>query len=313
MEIQRRETVCIRWTQSASTVENTFFGTLCRAGFSMKNRYFYASLKCTQKYKIPPTILKCYRKRKTRIFEAMELMVISNKQDIRKSRFFSASLIHISSVTDPPVHSEVTRDVPIEFMEVKLAPDQREGGSPSGSGTPSSAPINRSNPPQQQTLLSTNDPTASAIDMGKSNKTNTDRSTNNTASTSLQNNNPFSRGGSGGGTEGGSGGIFGSDNGMGGKGTGAGRGQGSGRGTSRVRYNEISTDNIYTNSEIKVQLILNVNEEGKVVSGRTVGAGTTTSDQQIIGKVMAACKAQLRYKPSDSMTEEYYTALIRPQ
>lgn len=253
----------------------------------------------------------------------MELLVVSNKQDITKSRVFSLviiailllliSLVHISTVTDPPVHSEITREVPLEFMEIKLAPDGKEGGSPGGSGTPSSAPLNKTNPPQQTALVSTNDPNATAVQSGKSNKTNTDKPTNNTATTTAQSNNPFSRGGEGGGTEGGSGGLFGPDNGRGGKGTGAGSGTGSGTGKARVRYNEISTDNIYTNSEIKVQLILNVNEEGKVVSGRTVGAGTTTSDQQIIGKVLAACKSQLRYKPGPSMTEEYYTALIRPQ
>jgi len=253
----------------------------------------------------------------------MELLVVSNKEDIKKSRFFSAiiiatllfliSLIHISSVTDPPVHSEITREVPIEFLEIALEPTKKEGGSEGGSGTPSSAPLNKKNPPQQKQLLSTNDPVATPIKMGKSNKTNSDKPSNNTASTSIQNNNPFSRGGSGGGTEGGSGGVFGTDNGLGGKGTGAGKGAGSGRGANRVRYNEISTDNIYTNAEIKVQLILNVNENGQVISGRTVGSGTTTSDQQIIGKVLAACKAQLKYKPSDSMTEEYYTALIKPQ
>jgi len=271
-------------------------------------------------------IFECgINKREKFIFECMEmeLVVVSNRGDIRKSRIFSAvimlilffliSLIHISSATDPPVHSEITREVPLEFLEVKLEPTKQAGGSPGGSGTPSSAPLNRTNPPQQQALVSTKDPQAVAIKSGKSNKTNTDRPTQNTPTTTAQNSNPFSKGGMGGGTEGGSGGLFGTDNGLGGKGTGAGSGTGSGRSANRVRYNEISTDNIYTNSEIKVQLILNVNEEGRVIGGRTVGAGTTTSDQQIIGKVLNACKAQLRYKPSGSMTEEYYTALIRPQ
>lgn len=253
----------------------------------------------------------------------MELLVVSNKQDITRSRIFSVaiivvllflvSLIHISSVTDPPVHSEITREVPLEFLEIKLAPDGREGGSPGGSGTPSSAPLNKTNPPQQTALVSTNDPNATAVQSGKSNKTNTDKLTNNTATTTAQSNNPFSRGGEGGGTEGGSGGVFGADNGKGGKGTGAGSGTGSGTGVKRVRYNEIDVSGIYTNSQVQVQLILNVNDEGRVVSGRTVGAGTTTNDQQIINKVLSACRSQLRYKPGSSMTEEYYTAVIKPQ
>jgi hypothetical protein len=253
----------------------------------------------------------------------MELLVVSNKQDITKSRVFSiaiiaillflVSLIHISSVTDPPVHSPVTREVPLEFLELKLAANDREGGSPGGSGTPSSAPLNKTNPPQQTALVSTNDPNAVAVQSGKSNKTNTDKPTNNTATTTAQNDNPFSKGGTGGGTEGGSGGVFGADNGKGGKGTGAGSGTGSGTGKARVRYNEINISDIYTNSQIQVKLILNVNEDGKVIGGRTVGAGTTTSDQQIISKVLSACKAQLKYAKGDGVTEEFYTAVIRPQ
>jgi hypothetical protein len=253
----------------------------------------------------------------------MELLVVSNKQDITKSRIFAIvimvimvlliSLIHISSVTDPPVHAPITNEVPLEFMDLKLAADGREGGSPGGSGTPSDAQLNKTNPPQQTALVSTNDPNATAVQSGKSNKTNTDKPTNNTATTTTQSDNPFSKGGQGGGTEGGSGGLFGSDNGKGGKGTGSGSGTGSGNGKARVRHNNISTDNIYTNSEVKVVLILQVDEDGKVVGGRTVGAGTTTNDQQIISKVLSACKAQLRYAKGPSMTEEYYTAVIEPR
>src|SRR5690606_27211548 len=224
----------------------------------------------------------------------MELVVVSNKQDVTKSRiialtvivifFVLISLIHISSVTDPPVYSPVTNEVPVEFFELKLAADGKEGGSPGGSGSPSDAPLNQTNPPQQTALVSTNDPNATAVQSGKSNKTNTDTPTNNTATTTVKRDNPFSKGGNGGGTEGGSGGLFGADNGKGGKGTGAGSGTGSGTGKARVRYNEINITDIITNSQIQVKLILNVNEEGRVVGGRTVGAGTTTNDQQIISK-----------------------------
>lgn len=253
----------------------------------------------------------------------MELLVVSNKEDITKSRIFSVaiiavllfliSFIHISTVTDPPVYSPVTREVPLEFLELKLAADNREGGSPGGSGTPSSAPLNKTNPPQQTALVSTNDPNATAIQSGKSNKTNTDKPTNNTATTTAQNNNPFSKGGTGGGSEGGSGGVFGADNGTGGTGKGAGSGNGDGTGKARVRHNNISTDNIYTNSEVKVVLVLQVDENGKVIGTRTVGEKTTTSDQSIINKVAAACKAQLKYAKANGITEEFYTAVIRPQ
>jgi hypothetical protein len=253
----------------------------------------------------------------------MEALVVSSKQEVLKSRIYATivmvlfllliSFVTITSVTDPPVHVPLTNEVPLEFLELKVLPDNKPGGSPGGSGTPNTAPLNKANPPQQTQTLTSTDANATPIQTGKSNKTNTDTPTNNTATTTQQGNNPFSKGGSGGGSEGGSGGVFGSDNGKGGKGTGAGSGTGSGSGVARVRYNEIDVSGIYTNSEIKVQLILNVNEEGRVIGGRTVGAGTTTNDQQIISKVLSACKSQLKYKPSNSMTEEYYTALIRPQ
>lgn len=253
----------------------------------------------------------------------MELLVVSNKQDITKSRivalgvllllFLLISLIHISTVTDPPVNSIITKEVPLEFLELKMIPDNKAGGSPGGSGSPSDDQLVRKNPPQQSSMLTTKDPNATALNTGKSDKTTSDVKTNNTATTTTKSDNPFSKGGSGGGSDGGSGGVSGTDNGKGGKGAGSGSGTGSGDGKARVRYNEINITDIYTNSEIRVQLILNVNEDGRVVGGRTVGAGTTTNDQQIISKVLSACKSQLKYKKGDSMTEEYYTALIQPR
>ena len=41
-------------------------------------------------------------------------------------------------------------------------------------------------------------------------------------------------------------------------------------------------------------------------------SSTTTNDQQIISKVLNACKSQLRYAKGSSMTEEFYTAVIQP-
>lgn len=253
----------------------------------------------------------------------MELLVVSNKEEIKKALIVSAIimavllvvalLIHITSVTDPPVHVEATREVPMEFMELNLVKDNRDGGSPGGNGSPSNDPLNKTNPPQQKEMLTSTDPNATALSSGKSKITNTDKPSNNTTTTTAQSNNPFENGGSGTGNDGGSGGLIGSDNGKGGKGTGSGTGDGNGTGKKRVRHNNISTDNIYTNSEVKVVLVLQVDESGRVVGTRTVGKETTTNDQSIINKVASACKAQLRYEKSNSMTEEYYTAVIKPQ
>lgn len=254
----------------------------------------------------------------------MELLVISNKQDINKSRILAIaiiavlvlliSLIHISSVTDPPVHSPMTNEVPLEFMELNFEPKAKQGGSPGGSGKASDDPLNKTNPPQQTEMLSTKDPNATSLQSGKSNKTNSDKPSENTASTT-NNKNPIfgGKGGAGGGNDSGSGGIIGNDNGKGGKGTGTGNGDGDGSGKARVRYNEISTDNIYTNSLIKVTLILNVDENGKVIGTRVVGKETTTNDQSIISKVASACKSQLKYAKGSGVTEEYYHIWIQPQ
>ncbi|MCO5260934.1 MAG: hypothetical protein M9916_12390 [Crocinitomicaceae bacterium] len=254
----------------------------------------------------------------------MELVIISNKQEVTKSRVFAGaillallllvSLITVSTVTDPPVHSELTKEVPVEFLELNFDPTKDQGGSPGGSGKASDEVLNKTNPPQQTGVLTSTDPNATSITTGKSNKTTSDKPSDNTATTS-NNTNPIfgGKGGSGGGNDSGSGGVIGNDNGKGGKGNGTGSGDGDGSGKARVRYNEISTSGIYTNSLIKVTLILQVNEDGKVIGTRVVGKETTTSDQSIISKVASACKSQLKYAKGSGVTEEYYHIWIQPQ
>jgi hypothetical protein len=254
----------------------------------------------------------------------MELVIVSNKQEITKSRIFTSaiflitllliSFITVTTVSDPPVHSELTKEVPVEFIELNFDPTKEQGGSPGGSGKASDEILNKTNPPQQTGVVTSTDPNATAIQSGKSNKTTSEKPSQNTATTT-NNTNPIfgGKGGSGGGNDSGSGGVFGNDNGKGGKGTGTGNGDGNGSGKARVRYNEISTSNIYTNSLIKVTLILQVNEDGKVIGTRVVGKETTTNDQSIISKVASACKAQLKYAKGSSITEEYYHIWIQPQ
>lgn len=254
----------------------------------------------------------------------MELIVISNKQDITKSRIAATviigflvllvSLIHISTVTDPPVQSLETKEVPVEFLELNFDPKSNPGGSKGGSGVASDEVLNKQNPPQQTEKLTSNDANSIPINSGKSNKNTSDKQTNNTATTT-NNTKPIfgGKGGKGGGKDAGSGGIIGSDHGTGGDGNGIGNGKGDGSGKTRVRMNEISTDDIFTNAQIKVTLILNVNNDGFVIATRTVGRLTTTSDQTIISKVASACKEQLRYEKGKGLTEEYYSALIQPQ
>lgn len=254
----------------------------------------------------------------------LELVVIENKTETRKSWIISAaiivailliaSLIHVTTVTDPPITLPETKEVPLEFMELQLQ-SNKPGGSSGGSGTPNNTPLNKTNPPQQTATVTTKDPNATAVQSGQSNKTNTDKPSTNTPTTSQQSKDPFGKGGSGGGNQGGSGGLFGADSGKDGNGSGGGNGDGigSGNGKTRIRHNNINVDNIYTNTLVKVSLILTVNEDGKVIAARTIGKETTTNDQNIINQVIAACKAQLRYEKANSITENIYTVEIKPK
>lgn len=106
----------------------------------------------------------------------MELVIVSNKQEVTKSRIFTSaiflilllliSLITVTTVTDPPVHSELTKEVPVEFIELNFDPTKDQGGSPGGSGKASDEILNKTNPPQQTGVVTTTDPNATAIQSG---------------------------------------------------------------------------------------------------------------------------------------------------
>lgn len=203
-----------------------------------------------------------------------------------------------------------------ETIELKeLVVVKEAGGSTGAKGEAANDPVVvKEVVKQRQEVITDKSPTNTNTvtqSSGKSNKDNTNQNSDNTASTTTPTaTNPFGKGGTGGGRGAGSSDVFGPDSGK----EGSGSGTSSGNGKARVRYNEISTSGIVVSNEVQVRLILTVNEDGQVVAARTVGAGTTTNDQRVINQVIAACKAQLRYekRPGGGYTEEYYTALIKP-
>lgn len=204
---------------------------------------------------------------------------------------------------DPaPKDIPLTAEMPIDELvmeELKI----EAGGA--GGGTPSDDEVAPPTPQVTNVVTQTNSKVT--VPKGKSNKTNTKNPSDNTSSTTQQSSNPFG-GGDGGGSGGGSGGAFGSDSGKEGSG-----GTGTGSGAGRSRYNEISTDNIYTGVEIVVRLQLTIDADGKVVSAVNM-SGTTTTDQKIINQVIAAAKSQLKYnkEPGAGLQKVFYTVKILP-
>lgn len=201
----------------------------------------------------------------------------------------------------PPKDIPLTAEIPME--EIELDNLKVEAGG-AGGGTPSDAPISEPQPEVEQVI--TNTDSKVTVKTGKSTKTNTKQNSDNSATTTVKGKNPFG-GGEGGGEGGGKGPFNGPDNGK------EGDGQGTTSGAGRTRYNEITTDQIYTSVEVIVKLKMTINEDGKVISATRI-EGTTTTDQRIINQVMSAAKSQLRYskEPGAGIQVVFYTARIIP-
>lgn len=209
-------------------------------------------------------------------------------------------LFNFQFADPPPV--DIPLQAEAEFDEMVLEDLKIEAGG-AGGGQPSQDPVADPKPEVTDVITAPNPETQ--VTTGKSNKTNTTKPSTNTPTTTATGNNPF--GGNGGGTGGGNGSTFGTDTGKEGSG-----GTGTGSGAGRVRKNEISTDNIFVTSYVKVQLLLTINDKGQVVAAQCITAGTTTTDQRIISQVMAAAKSQLSYneEPGAGLQKVYYTVGI---
>src|SRR5690606_30684639 len=165
--------------------------------------------------------------------------------------------VHFQLADPPPSNPPLKAEV--YFDEIVLEELKIEAGG-AGGGEPSDDPV--APPTPQVTNVITDKNPEVKVPTGKSNKTNTKKPSDNTATTTQQSTNPFG-GGSGGGEGGGDGPVFGSDSGKEGNG-----GVGDGSGKGRVRYNEINVDEIYTTTTVTVRLKLTINSEGQVVSAQ---------------------------------------------
>lgn len=204
---------------------------------------------------------------------------------------------------DPP-----PKDIPLKAQtvieEITLEKLRIESGG-SGGGEPSDAPIDEPKPQVQQVITKPKSNTSTTS--GQANQTNTNQNSNNSSSTTQQSSNPFG-GGGGTGTGGGSGGKFGQDS-----GSGSGTSSGSGNGEGRIRLNNISVDNIQSNMDHTIYLILTINAEGYVIDAKNNAAKTTTTDQRLINQVVAEVIKSLRYNkdPGAGLQKVYYTVGIK--
>ena len=206
-------------------------------------------------------------------------------------------------MADPPPVDFVMKAETVLSEEIELKNLKVDAGN-SGSGSPTDDPIDQPKP-QQQEVLSSNKPSNTKTNTGKSNKTNSTTQSNNTASTTTQSNNPFGSGGNNGqngqGTS-----PFGNDVGSGGNGP-----AGPGSGEGRIRLNDPSVDHINTDVDVTIYLKLTINEDGLIVAAQSTSK-TTTTDQRIINQVIAAVKKQVKYSkaPGAGLVTQYLTVKI---
>jgi hypothetical protein len=209
--------------------------------------------------------------------------------------YFTKILMADPPPRDIPVKTETTID------EIELKNLVVEAGG-EGGGEPTNDPVVKEPQPQTQQVLTKPKNPKTQTNTGQSTN-NTAPNSNNTSSTTQASNNPFGDGGSGGGKGGGKGGKFGNDAGT------SGDGPGTGSGNGRVRMNNVSLEHIETNVDVIIYMKLTVNENGDVVSAKSITSKTTTTDQRIINQVTAAVVSQVKYNkdPGSGLVSVYYS------
>ncbi len=233
------------------------------------------------------------------IFSALSILIIL------VIAWFTSFFIHppISQDTPPIESDEVVEEFVIDNVKVLT----EEGGG-SGSGTPTSDPIDEPAPQTEKMLTQSNSDTK--VNSGASNNQTAPNSENRSSSTQRSTHNPFGSGGDGGGSGSGSGKGFGNDAGNGGQGNGLGSGNGTAK--PRIRLNDPKVDHIKTDVSVVINLKLTISENGEVVSASNIASKTTTTDQRIINQVISEVKKQVKYNkdPGAGMVQVYLTVRI---
>ncbi|MES2800509.1 MAG: hypothetical protein V4638_10875 [Bacteroidota bacterium] len=205
----------------------------------------------------------------------------------------------------PPYNSDdVIEEMLIDNVEMARN-DDAAGGS--GSGISSNDPVG---PPSAQTeKILTSSNSNVQVNSGNSHNHNSNNSTN-TSSTTQHSENPFGTGGSGTTGQGAGNSPFGNDVGNGGNGTGPGAGTGG-----RVRLNDPNTSGIIPDQDATINLKVTINDQGAILSVSNIPSKTTTTDQTIINKVIAAVKRDVKYSKSPGTTNatQYITVKLYAQ
>ena len=209
-------------------------------------------------------------------------------------------------MADPPPQDilvEATTEFPKEIVLKDL---KIEGGS--GSGKSSNNPVEKLDKQTEQVITKkTNKNTK--VNTGKANKTNAPESKN-SSTTTHKSTDPFSSGGNGTGNNGGSSNTFGSDS-----GTGISTNKGIGSGDGRIRINDPVMEELRSNVNVTIHLILTIDSEGNIISGSSIKGKTTTTNQILINKVINEVKKQVKYnkQPGAPLAKVYMSVKIKAQ
>jgi len=209
---------------------------------------------------------------------------------------------------NPPIQMmDIAAEIPLEIVDETPKIKGENGGG--GGGTPTNDEVNPLPKPQTSSMLTNTHGEEAVESKGKSNKT-TATNSNNTATSTQKSDNPFAAdGGSGNGKDGGKG----SGNGLGiGKDNGPGTSSGDVGTGERVRVKDPNVENIISDVNLTIYLKVKIDENGNVTSAISTVKSTTTNPQ-IINKVIAATIAQTRYnkKPGARIEDGFITVKIR--
>ena len=236
-------------------------------------------------------------KRNAAITSALTLMII----------FLLLIFVTIDRNNPPIQMMEIADEIPLEILDETPKIKGEKGGG--GGGTPTNDEVNPVPQPQTNSMLTNTHGEEALESKGKSNKTTATKS-NNPATSTQKSDNPFAADG-GSGT--GKGGGKGSGNGLGiGKDNGTGTGNGNKGAAERVRIKDPNVENIISDVNLTIYLKVKIDENGNVTSAFSTVKSTTTNPQ-IINKVIAATIAQTRYnkKPGARIEDGFITVKIR--
>lgn len=183
---------------------------------------------------------------------------------------------------------------PVEEIKTIKTPYKIVGGGGGGSaGAASQNPVDRNT--RDERARASDTPSPKDEKPGQSDRTNSNKQTNNTATTLVKGDNPF---GGGGAKKGNGSGIFGKD-----QGTGSGVGEGNGEngvgggsgGGARKKLTNLNPEDIQSNETCTIVFYVFINAEGNVVRADLDKSKTTTTNASLIEKLKDLVKKQIKY------------------